>query len=122
LTSEEWQQMRKHPAIGYEMLKDVRFLSTAARIVYAHHERYDGKGYPTGLKGEDVPLGARIFAVADAFDAMTSNRPYRRALTVEKAQEEITTNSGTQFDPSVVDAFLQCLPRWAAELKEKAAA
>jgi putative nucleotidyltransferase with HDIG domain len=121
LTSEEWQQMRKHPAIGYEMLKDVKFLSTAADIVYAHHERYDGKGYPTGLKGEDVPLGARIFAVADAFDAMTSNRPYRRALSVDKAREEITSNSGTQFDPTVVKAFLCCLPEWSAGLKERGA-
>jgi putative nucleotidyltransferase with HDIG domain len=122
LTSEEWQQMRKHPAIGYEMLREVKFLSTAAEIVYTHHERYDGKGYPTGLRAEEIPLGARIFAVADAFDAMTSNRPYRRALSVDKAREEITTNSGTQFDPAVVEAFLRCLPRWAASLKEKAAA
>ena len=114
--------MRKHPAIGYEMLKDVKFLSTAAEIVYTHHERYDGKGYPTGLKGEDIPLGARIFAVADAFDAMTSNRPYRRALSVDKAREEITNNSGTQFDPGVVEAFLRCLPDWAAGLKEREAA
>jgi hypothetical protein len=122
LTSEEWQQMRKHPVIGYEMLKDVKFLSTAAKIVYAHHERYDGKGYPAGLKGEDVPLGARIFAVADAFDAMTSNRPYRRALSVEKACEEITNNSGTQFDPAVVEAFLRCLPAWTVSIEERAAA
>jgi len=69
-----------------------------------------------------VPLGARIFAVADAFDAMTSNRPYRRALSVEKAREEITSNSGTQFDPSVVEAFLRCLPEWSAGLKERIAA
>jgi HD-GYP domain-containing protein (c-di-GMP phosphodiesterase class II) len=122
LTAEEWQQMRKHPAIGYEMLKDVKFLSTAAEIVYAHHERYDGKGYPAGLKGEDVPLGARIFAVADAFDAMTSNRPYRRALSVDKAREEITNNSGTQFDPNVVEAFLRCLPDWSVGLKDRQAA
>jgi len=122
LSSEEWQQMRRHPAIGYEMLREVKFLSTAAEIVYTHHERYDGKGYPTGLKAEDIPLGARIFAVADAFDAMTSNRPYRRALSVDKACEEITTNSGTQFDPTVVEAFLRCLPRWAAGLEERAAA
>ena len=119
LTSEEWQQMRQHPAIGYEMLKDVRFLSMAAQIVYAHHERYDGKGYPAGLKGADVPLGARIFAVADAFDAMTSNRPYRRALPAAKAREEITNNSGTQFDPTVVEAFLHCLSDWTDSLRER---
>ncbi len=122
LTSEEWQQMRKHPAIGYEMLKDVKFLSSAAEIVYAHHERFDGKGYPVGLKGEDVPLGARIFAVADAFDAMTSNRPYRRALSVDKAKEEIVGNSGSQFDPRIVEAFLRCVEDWAANLKQRQAA
>ncbi len=122
LTSEEWQQMRKHPAIGYDMLKDVKFLSTAAEIVFAHHERFDGKGYPVGLKGEDVPLGARVFAVADAFDAMTSNRPYRRALSVDKATEEIVSNSGTQFDPEVVEAFLRCVNAWAGRLKERQAA
>lgn len=122
LTPEEWQQMRKHPAIGYDMLKEVRFLSSAAKIVYTHHERYDGKGYPEGLKGDDVPLGARIFAVADAFDAMTSNRPYRRALSVDKAREEIVSNSGTQFDPKVVEAFLCCLPDWEMRLKEREAA
>ncbi|MGA2284735.1 MAG: HD domain-containing phosphohydrolase [Dehalococcoidia bacterium] len=122
LTSEEWQQMRKHPAIGYEMLKDVKFLSSAAEIVYAHHERFDGKGYPVGLAGEDVPLGARIFAVADAFDAMTSNRPYRRALSVDKAREEIVGNSGSQFDPRIVEAFLHCIEDWTANLKERQAA
>jgi putative nucleotidyltransferase with HDIG domain len=118
LTAEEWQQMRKHPAIGFEMLKDVKFLATAAEIVYTHHERYDGRGYPCGLEREDIPLGARIFAVADAFDAMTSDRPYRRALSVDKASEEITHNSGTQFDPAVVKAFLRCLPAWTRELAE----
>ncbi len=122
LTAEEWQQMRKHPAIGYEMLKDVKFLSVAAEIVYTHHERYDGRGYPAGLQGEDIPLGARVFAVADAFDAMTSNRPYRRALSVEQACEEITNNSGSQFDPMVVQAFLRCLPSWAPGVKEGVAA
>ncbi len=122
LTAEEWQQMRRHPAIGYEMLKDVKFLSEAAEIVYAHHERYDGRGYPTGLCGEDIPLGARVFAVADAFDAMTSNRPYRRALSTDSACEEITSNSGSQFDPAVVEAFLKCLPRWIANSADRVAA
>lgn len=122
LTPEEWQEMRKHPSIGYEMLKDVEFLAAAAQIVYCHHERYDGRGYPEGLKGDAVPLGARVFAVADAFDAMTSNRPYRRALPVEKAREEILGNAGSQFDPKVVEAFLLCLPLWEERLEEKAAA
>ncbi|MGD0765147.1 MAG: HD-GYP domain-containing protein [Dehalococcoidia bacterium] len=122
LTPEEWQEMRKHPAIGYEMLKDVEFLSNAAQIVYSHHERYDGRGYPEGLKGDAVPLGSRIFAVADAFDAMTSNRPYRRALPVDKAREEIVGNAGSQFDPKVVEAFLLCLPLWEQRLEQKTAA
>ncbi len=122
LTAEEWQEMRKHPATGYEMLKDVEFLSAAAEIVYSHHERYDGKGYPKGLKGDEIPLGSRIFAVADAFDAMTSDRPYRRALDWQKARDEILTNSGVQFDPRVVEAFVKCADAWREELEEQKAA
>jgi len=122
LTAEEWQEMRKHPATGYEMLKDVEFLSAAAEIVYSHHERYDGKGYPKGLKGDEIPLGSRIFAVADAFDAMTSDRPYRRALDWRKARDEILTNSGVQFDPKVVEAFVKCADAWREELEEQKAA
>ena len=122
LTAEEWQEMRKHPAIGYEMLRDVKFLSVAAEIVYSHHERYDGKGYPKGLKDDEIPLGSRIFAVADAFDAMTSDRPYRRALDWRKAREEILTNSGVQFDPKVVVAFQECLDAWKEGLEERRAA
>jgi putative nucleotidyltransferase with HDIG domain len=122
LTAEEWQEMRKHPAIGYEMLRDVKFLTVAAEIVYSHHERYDGKGYPKGLKDDEIPLGSRIFAVADAFDAMTSDRPYRRALDWRKAREEILTNSGVQFDPKVVEAFLECIDAWSEGLEERRAA
>jgi hypothetical protein len=122
LTPEEWQEMRKHPVIGYEMLKEVRFLASASEIVYSHHERYDGKGYPEGVKGEAIPLGSRIFAVADAFDAMISDRPYRRALPWDKACDEIVTNSGAQFDPKVVEAFLECLPVWERGVEERAAA
>ena len=122
LTAEEWQEMRKHPTIGYEMLKDVEFLAAAAEIVYSHHERYDGKGYPKGLKGDEIPLGSRIFAVADAFDAMTSDRPYRRALDWRKAREEIVNNNGVQFDPEVVEAFLKCLDAWKEGLEERRAA
>jgi hypothetical protein len=122
LTAEEWQEMRKHPAIGYEMLRDVKFLAAAAEIVYSHHERYDGKGYPKGLKDDEIPPGSRIFAVADAFDAMTSDRPYRRALDWRKAREEILTNSGVQFDPKVVEAFLECIDAWKEGLEERRAA
>jgi putative nucleotidyltransferase with HDIG domain len=106
LTPEEWDDMKRHPAIGFEMLKDIGFLSPAAEIVRTHHERFDGKGYPRGLRGEEIPLGSRIFTIADAFDAMTSDRPYRKAMTPEMARSEVLRHSGTQFDPKVVQAFL----------------
>jgi putative nucleotidyltransferase with HDIG domain len=106
LTPEEQEIMRTHCAIGYEMLSRVPFLRDVAKIVLAHQEHYDGSGYPNGLKGEDIPLGARIFAVADTLDAMTSDRPYRSALSLEQAKAEIARCSGTQFDPKVAAAFL----------------
>lgn len=106
LTDDEWVDMRKHPKIGHDMLKDISFLSGAAQIVMAHHERYDGKGYPHGLAADEIPLGARIFVLADTFDAMTSDRPYRRALSAEVSRQEIIKCSGTQFDPHCVQAFL----------------
>ena len=106
LTPEEQEIMRTHCAIGYEMLSRVPFLRDVAKIVLAHQERYDGTGYPNGLKGEDIPLGARIFAVADTLDAMTSDRPYRSALSLEQAKAEIARCSGTQFDPKIAAAFL----------------
>ena len=107
LSGEEWEEMRKHPRMGYEMLKGIDFLQGAAEIVYAHHERYDGTGYPHRLAGVSIPLGARIFAVVDAFDAMTSERPYRRAKSHEEAIQEIVNQAGTQFDPKVVGVFLK---------------
>jgi putative nucleotidyltransferase with HDIG domain len=107
LTEEEWAQMREHPTIGYRMLKDIPFLAAAAEIVYAHEERYDGRGYPRGLAGEAIPLGARLFAVADTLDAITSDRPYRQARSRQQAVEEILRCKGTQFDPQVVEAFLK---------------
>jgi putative nucleotidyltransferase with HDIG domain len=105
LTEEEWVEMRKHPEIGYHMLDDIKFLEKSLPIVLAHQERFDGTGYPHRLKGEQIPLGARIFAAADTLDAMTSDRPYRAALPYERAYEEILRCSGTQFDPAVVKAF-----------------
>ena len=105
LTSEEWVEMRRHPDVGYRLLRNVPFLGRAAEIVYAHHERFDGLGYPRGLKGDDVPLGARIFAVVDAYDAMTSDRPYRLARSHQEALDEIRQQVGTQFDPVVVAPF-----------------
>lgn len=105
LSAEEWLEMRRHPAEGYRLLKPIRSLTGAAEIVYAHHERFDGSGYPKGLKGEDIPLGARLFAVADAFDALTSNRPYRNAATYDEALRIISEESGKHFDPQVVAVF-----------------
>jgi len=123
LTSEEWEEMRRHPGIAYEMLKGVRFLAAPAEIVLSHHERFDGKGYPRALASDEIPLGARIFAVADTFDAMTSDRPYRRALPWETARDEIVRHKGTQFDSQVVEAFLQAYDEWVQrEAREKAAA
>jgi putative nucleotidyltransferase with HDIG domain len=106
LTRQEQEVMRNHVSIGYQLVKRIAFLSPAAEIVLAHQERYDGLGYPLALRGTEIPLGARIFAVADAFDAMTSDRPYRRALPAELAFEEIQREAGHQFDPEVVRAFL----------------
>lgn len=106
LNAEEWECMRLHPKLGYDMLKDIRFLERPSEIVLSHQERWDGTGYPNGLKGEAIPLGSRIFAAADTFDAMTSDRPYRAALTYEQARQELIDYSGTQFDPQVVEAFM----------------
>jgi putative nucleotidyltransferase with HDIG domain len=106
LTEDEWVDMRRHPKIGFDMLKDISFLSGASRIVLTHHERFDGKGYPRGLTADEIPLGARIFVLADTFDAMTSDRPYRAALSVDASREEIIRCSGTQFDPRCAQAFL----------------
>ncbi len=109
LSQEEWQEMKQHPDVGWSMLGQVGSLKGAAEIVRAHHEHHDGSGYPRGLRGDDIPRGARIFTVADAFDAITSDRPYRDARSHAVAVEEIMTNSGTQFDPEVVTALLRLL-------------
>ena len=106
LDPEEWDEMKKHPEMGYRMLRNIEFFQPALDIVLCHQERWDGSGYPRGLAHEEIPLGARIFAVVDTFDAMTSDRPYRRALSVNDAREEVRRFSGVQFDPKVADAFL----------------
>ncbi len=106
LTPDETEIMRQHVRIGYDMVRQISFLSGAAQILLAHQEFYDGTGYPNGLKGAEIPLGARIFSVADTLDAMTSDRPYRSALPFQAAQKEILRCSGSQFDPDVVKAFL----------------
>jgi putative nucleotidyltransferase with HDIG domain len=106
LTADERTVMRRHCDIGFDVLKRIPFLKEAAEIVLTHQECFDGTGYPQGLKGEDIPVGSRIFAVADTLDAMISDRPYRKALPISVAREEIRKNAGTQFDPRVVAVFL----------------
>jgi len=106
LTPAEWQVMRSHPELGRQLVEKIPFLRGAVPVVYHHHERWDGTGYPLGLTGEAIPLGARIFAVADALDAMTFDRPYSRAISLELAQAEIRRCAGTHFDPAVVESFL----------------
>jgi putative nucleotidyltransferase with HDIG domain len=105
LTEQEWEKVRRHPALGYGLIKDIKLVKEVGNIILCHHERYDGAGYPRGLKGSDIPLEARIFAVADTLDAVTSHRPYRSEREFGTAKEEIIRNAGTQFDPAVVDAF-----------------
>jgi putative nucleotidyltransferase with HDIG domain len=107
LTSEEWVEMRRHPEIGYRILQGINFLEAPREIVLSHQEMYDGSGYPRGLKGKEIPLGARIFSVVDTLDAMTSDRPYRKAMPYEAARAEINKYSGAQFDPDVVKVFLE---------------
>jgi putative nucleotidyltransferase with HDIG domain len=106
LDEAEWEEMRGHPELGYKMLKDIQFLQDALPIVRYHHEHWNGAGYPLGLEGETIPMEARIFAVIDAFDAITSERPYSPSRTYEQAVEILTAESGIRFDPSVVEAFL----------------
>lgn len=109
LTDEEWSIIKRHPEIGYRIISTSPEYQEIAYDILSHHERYDGKGYPQGLKGDEIPLRARIVAIADAYDAMTSNRPYRKALTKDEAIHEIMKASGTQFDPALVEIFLDVL-------------
>jgi putative nucleotidyltransferase with HDIG domain len=119
LTKEERDIMRRHCEIGYAVLERIPFLKEAAEIVLSHQEFYDGTGYPRGLKGQEIPLGARIFAVADTLDAMISDRPYRKALPISAARKEIELYSGKQFDPRVVEVFLAQPESLWRELHEK---
>jgi ribonuclease P protein subunit RPR2 len=104
LSPEEFTLMSRHPAIGSEILRDIEFLGEAKQVVRSHHERWDGTGYPDGLTGEAIPLAARVFAVADTLDALTTDRPYRSARSLADARAEIRQAAGTQFDPAVVEA------------------
>jgi len=119
LTSEEREIMRRHCEIGYAVLERIPFLKEAAEIVLSHQECYDGSGYPRGLKGEQIPLGARIFAVADTLDAMISDRPYRKAMPISAVREEVRKFSGRQFDPKIVEVFFSIPDRVWLDLHDK---
>ena len=116
LDAAEWEEMKRHPEMGYHMLKHIRFLAPALDIVHCHQERFDGSGYPRGLRGDAIPLGARIFAAVDTFDAMTSDRPYRPGMPVDDALAELRRCAGTQFDPQVVDALCAAVAERATVL------
>lgn len=109
LEGEELYQMRQHPKIGYELLQESEYLKRALDIPYCHHERWDGRGYPRGLKGDDIPFAARIFSVVDCYDAMTSDRPYRLAMPEKEVLTHLAEQRGRMFDPQVVDAFLRMM-------------
>ena len=109
LTPEEWEVMRKHPVYAYELLSPITFLRPALEIPYCHHEHWDGKGYPRGLRGEEIPLSARIFAIVDVWEALSADRPYRKAWPKAKVKAYLREQSGTQFDPRIVDLFLEML-------------
>jgi putative nucleotidyltransferase with HDIG domain len=120
LTADERTLMQQHVQIGFELVKGIPFLTDAAEIILTHHERYDGSGYPRGLKAEEILLGARIFAVADSFDAITSDRPYRRASPFEEGRETIQRKAGRLFDPQVVEVFLSIPPQtWSTIARDQ---
>ena len=111
LTEKEWMLMRRHPVTARDILAQVRGISRAIPTILHHHEHFDGSGYPQGLAGDDIPTASRILLVTDAFDAMTTDRPYRKAMPVETALAELHRNSGSQFDPTVVGSFVRVLAR-----------
>jgi HD-GYP domain-containing protein (c-di-GMP phosphodiesterase class II) len=109
LTDDEWVLMRQHPQLAYDMLEPIAYLRPALDIPLYHHERWDGRGYSHGLKGEQIPLSARLFAVIDVYDALTSNRSYRKAWSEDKALEHIRRGAGAHFDPQAVECFVDML-------------
>lgn len=109
LTPEEWEIMRKHPVYAYKLLQPISFLRLAIDIPYNHHEKWDGTGYPRGLKGEAIPIAARIFAIVDVWDALSSERPYRSAWEQEKVLDYIREQAGKHFDPEVIEAFFKLM-------------
>jgi len=110
LTEEEWRKIKLHPALGYGLIKEIKLVKEVGNIILRHHEHYDGTGYPDGLKTDEIPREARIFALADALDAITAHRPYRQVRDFPAARKEIVRNSGTQFDPAIVEAFCALKP------------
>jgi len=119
LSLAEWEQIRMHPEIGYKILSKSLELEPIAKIVLHHHERWDGTGYPCGLKRKEIPLGSRIIAVADSIDAMTSHRPYREALTWEQCRKEISANKGIMYDADVVEACNKLWEGWEKRQKKQ---
>jgi HD-GYP domain-containing protein (c-di-GMP phosphodiesterase class II) len=111
LTSEEYEEVKKHPQIGVDIIRPIKVLHDIIPFILHHHERWDGAGYPNGLKGEEIPVGARIIAVADVYQALISDRPYRKAYSKEEAIKIIKNGASTQFDPQIVDIFLRILER-----------
>jgi HD-GYP domain-containing protein (c-di-GMP phosphodiesterase class II) len=119
LTDEEYEIIKTHPVVGAEALRGVQGIDENIDVILYHHERWDGKGYPEGLVGKQTPFLARITAIADAFDAMTSSRSYRAALPFEEAYNRIMAGKGSQFDPHLVDIFDKVFPEWVKIAKEK---
>ena len=119
LTADEWKIMRTHPEIGRRLIEKIPFLRGAVPIVYSHHEKWDGSGYPRGLRAEDIPVGARIFSVVDAFDAMTFDRPYSKAIPFDAAKSELKRCAGAHFDPEVVEAFLRVPESLLEEIRRR---
>jgi putative two-component system response regulator len=111
LTQEEWLVMRQHPVYAYEWLSSIEYLGPALDIPYCHHEKWNGSGYPRGLCGEDIPIAARVFAIVDVWDAITSDRPYHKAMSFEEARDYIIANAGLHFDPAIVEVFLKLVTR-----------
>jgi len=113
----EWEEIKKHPVIGHDILMKSKDLIVIARIVLHHHERWDGSGYPDGLKAGKIPFGSRVIAVCDSIDAMISDRPYRKALSWEQCKDEIMSNKGRQFDPDIEGVVLKLMLVWQKKLK-----
>jgi len=119
LTNDEFSIIKKHSLLGSKLLNSLSFTNENQSIIRSHHEKWDGSGYPDGLKGDEIPLNARIVSIADAFDAMTSTRSYRNALSAEEAYKRIIAGAGTQFDPNLIETFKKVYPKWVKHLKNK---